>query len=81
VQDALSRAEKEGYRFTYKAHSPDSQGNFTKFSIIARPIEWQEGMRSFYIDESGVLRQTTENRPAAAEDTRVKLIMVPTGVE
>lgn len=39
------------------------------FEIVAVPIQPKKtGNRSFYADETGVIRYTTENRAATAED-------------
>jgi hypothetical protein len=46
-------------------------GRVSRFFVVARPEKYQEGERSFFIDESGVERFTTEDRAATAADPPV----------
>ena len=57
-------AKREGYNLTYTATELD--GRIIHFSLVAQPQRY--GFRSFYLDESGVLRATRENRPATSDD-------------
>ena len=41
-------------------------GRVHNFVLLARPGNY--GYRNFYLDETGVLRATQENRPATAQD-------------
>ncbi len=52
-----------GYRLRYTP-SPGSP----RYSISAQPTTPRTGARSFYMDETGVLRYTKENRVATARD-------------
>jgi hypothetical protein len=54
--------EKNGYRFTFK-------GEKEKFTIIGRPIKFGvSGNRSFFSNESCVIRFTDEDREATVDD-------------
>jgi hypothetical protein len=54
--------EKNGYRFTFK-------GDKEKFTVIGRPIKFGvSGNRSFFSNESGVIRFTEEDREATEKD-------------
>lgn len=54
---------RSGYRFSYERTSIDS------FAITASPLEFgKSGTRNFFADESGVIRFTTEDRAATAND-------------
>ncbi len=58
---------KSGYRFTYKPVIKD--GVVVHYSAVARPVEYEEtGRRSFYTDDSAVIRATTDDRDANAND-------------
>jgi hypothetical protein len=57
-------ARREGYNLSYS--TGEMKGRITHFVILAQPERY--GFRSFYLDESGVLRATRENRPASADD-------------
>jgi hypothetical protein len=55
--------EKDGYRFGYR------QVDREKYVITARPLHFgEEGSRSFFTDESGVIRSKTEDRDPTSED-------------
>jgi len=63
----LATGTKDGYTFTVSTDA----GN-DSFAIYARPITYGEtGMRSFFADETGEIRATTEDRPATSEDLRL----------
>ena len=53
---------KNGYEFRYAR--PDGQ----HYQITATPVQFSEGSRSFFTDESCVIRSTSESRPANAND-------------
>lgn len=54
-----------GYNFEYRADG-------AKYVIVARPNKFDNtGRRSFYTDESGVMRSTGEDRAATAQDRPV----------
>jgi type IV pilus assembly protein PilA len=56
---------KSGYYFHYLAAEPDDVGQVTSFVITADPVSPNTGVRHFYIDETGVIRWTS-NQPADA---------------
>jgi hypothetical protein len=63
--------EKSGYRFTY--HMQSSTAGRAGFVIIGRPVEFgNPGIRSFYGDESGVIRFTEEDREPTSDDPPLK---------
>lgn len=60
---------KSGYRFVYTPGAADVDGRIRTYTITARPIEYkQSGLRSFFTDQTCVIRQTSEDRPATAKD-------------
>ena len=62
VDDVLGSGTKDGYYFTVS-------GGSISFSINADPIvHLSTGKRSFFADESGVIRYTTANAPATSSD-------------
>jgi len=69
-----SSFERSGYRFTYTPGPRDAKGAINSYTIIARPIKYgkvyAEGkmVRSFFTDQSGIIRFTSEERPATATD-------------
>ncbi len=62
IDSALESGVKDGYVF-----GMGSFGNV--FTVNATPLTYgSTGSRSFFYDESGVIRNTRESRPATAED-------------
>lgn len=69
LDPVLEIGQHRGYRFTFIPGPPDQKGRTTSYRVIARPLEYgQTRLRSYYTDESGVIRATTENRVATAQD-------------
>ena len=59
--------EKSGYHFTY---SSDGDSPNTTYKIKGRPMEFGvTGTRSFFTDQSGVIRSTKEDKEPTAEDS------------
>lgn len=67
IDEVLGRGEKAGYRFVYKA-APDADGVIRHYTIVARPLKHPGGGNSYFTDETGVIRMTTEDRDATATD-------------
>jgi hypothetical protein len=58
---------KSGYAFSYELLASTPMG--PRYAIVARPNKFgNTGRRSFYSDESGVVRATGDNRMPNAED-------------
>lgn len=71
-EDATSFTEF-GYRFTYSAGEPDASGNVTQYTVSARPTQFgTTGNRSFFTDESGVIRARDSDGPATKDDRVVE---------
>ena len=62
AQSALSG----GYRLEYTPGPAGSGGSVRTFVLLARPGNF--GYRNFYLDQSGVVHATSENRPAIDQD-------------
>jgi hypothetical protein len=61
---------REGYKFEY---SLIRQGTDGAYSITARPTQFgKTGTQSFYVDETGVIRATKEDRLATADDDPIQ---------
>ena len=73
LDGALASGTKNGYRFKYVASDTDGDGTLDAFQVSARPVEYgKTGNRSFFTDESGVIRSTKEDRPANASNPPVQ---------
>jgi len=67
--ERLVRVENSGYRITYVPGAPDVNGAIKTYTISTRPLEYyQTGRRSYFSDESGVIRKTAEDRAASPKD-------------
>jgi hypothetical protein len=56
------------YRFRYEVRT-DSSGAHTGFILTAQPVSYNEdGVRSYFIDEKGLLHATSDNRTATSSD-------------
>lgn len=66
VRLAAQLAQSVSYQVQYTPGPPDAGGMIRSFSLQARAGNY--GFRNFYLDDSGVLRATRENRPATSED-------------
>ncbi len=69
IDDVLAGGLKSGYKFTYTPGLPDATGHINTYTVVARPPEYgKTGTNSYFTDETGVIRQTSEDRPATATD-------------
>jgi hypothetical protein len=75
VDHILASGTKSGYTFEYSPGPPVEKPppgctpGGTSYTVSARPKEYgKSGGRSFFTDETGVIRQTSEDRAATAKD-------------
>ena len=68
LDDTLTSGRKAGYVFVYKSGTPDKDGRINTYTLVARPVKWQEGLLSIFTDETGKIRGTRENREPTARD-------------
>jgi hypothetical protein len=62
----LTTGTKDGYRFNLNVSEQS-------YKFTAVPVTYdQSGSWSFYVDESGIVRGTADNRPATANDVPVR---------
>jgi len=66
---AAQKAQVGHYTLQYTPGKPDAAGRVTTYTLVARPGNF--GFRSYYTDETGVVRATSEDRPATVEDAPV----------
>ena len=72
IDSVLASGQKSGYNFTYTPGSRDAQGRIFSYTVVAQPATPSvSGNRSFFTDETGVIRITGENRPASVSDTPI----------
>ena len=75
IDNSLSGGRKAGYVFTYKPGPKDKSGMIAAYTVAARPVKWQEGVISFFTDQSGVIRWTKANRAATAKDPSIDSLL------
>jgi type IV pilus assembly protein PilA len=59
---------KSGYAFTY---TPVAATPVTQYTILAVPSSSSTGQRKFFTDQSGVIRQTTDNSTPTVSSTPI----------
>jgi hypothetical protein len=66
----LASGQKSHYTFSYTPGPEDVNGKIQSYTISARPSPECQGkrMRSYFTDQSGVIRVTNEDRPATVND-------------
>src|SRR6202041_778142 len=67
---AAQKAQLGHYNLQYTPGKPDSEGRVTSYTLTARPGNF--GFRSYYTDESGVLRATAEDRAPTVQDAPIQ---------
>jgi hypothetical protein len=70
VRQAAQMAQSDGYQLEYTPGPAEADGTIHNYSLGARAGNY--GYRSFYLDISGVLRATKENRDATSADPPVR---------
>jgi hypothetical protein len=69
IDEQLVSGRKTRYTFTMIVSPTDSCGRITTYAVVARPERFgRDGVRSFFIDESGVIRYAAQNRPPTLLD-------------
>ena len=66
VRKAAQSAQLVHYSVQYIPGRPDSNGRITAYTLTARAGNF--GYRSFYTDETAIVRGTTEDRAATVQD-------------
>jgi hypothetical protein len=68
VDHMLAKGLKNGYIFTYTPGAKDKEGHIATYTLSARPTKRRAGLRSYFADQTGVIRWTNDNRAATAKD-------------
>ncbi len=81
IDERLASGRRAGYVFIYSpgpaVEKPPSAGcprGVKSYTVIARPLKYKDalGPPSLFTDETGVIRITSEDRPASAQDPPVE---------
>jgi len=60
IDSVLASGVKSGYRFAYAPVAIDPSGNVLSYTVTANPVvAGSTGQRSFYTDQTGTIRNTT----------------------
>ena len=70
VRQAAQLAQSDGYQLEYTPGPAEADGAIHNYSLEARAGNY--GYRSFYVDISGVVRATKENRDATSADPPIR---------
>ena len=64
INDRVAEGAYGDYKYTYHLRSTHNDGKLDGFEAIAEPeLKDPDGRRSFYIDETGVIRVESNKRP------------------
>lgn len=69
ARQAAQAAMTGGYSIRYLPDHPDANGNPHAYTLVAVPRNY--GYESYYVDQSGVIRATRDNRAATLQDPPV----------
>jgi hypothetical protein len=68
LANSLTGGTKNNFIFKYSAGARGADENISTYTVIAQPVKWEKGVKSFFTDQTGVIRGTDQNRPARASD-------------
>jgi len=70
IDKQLAGGTRNGYTFIYRAGPPVAPAReIWTYTVVARPTVYgRTGMRNYFTDETGVIRVTTQDREATAND-------------
>src|SRR5512146_1605323 len=68
IDSTLASGRKSGYVFSYIPGKHDADGKVTGFTVLARPQKYEIGRRSYFSNETCILRFTDEDRDATEND-------------
>jgi hypothetical protein len=73
IEPLSGQNERSGYVFSYTPTAPEASGKIPGYVVTARPSDRvRPGRKSFYLDATGTIRATTEDRPATPQDPVVQ---------
>ena len=70
ARDVGQEAMSGGYSIHYTPSQLDAEGNPHAYTLVAIPQNY--GYESLFVDQSGIVRFTRENRPATLQDPPLK---------
>lgn len=72
IDSVVAGGRKHDYTYSYSPGPRNASGRITTYTVLARPVKfgiWEgTGTRDYFTDESGIIRWTSEDRPAIAKD-------------
>jgi hypothetical protein len=70
LDELLAAGKKNGYVFQYNPGPANRRGKITTYTLTARPeIFGETGRKNFFTDETGVIRESLEDREATVADS------------
>ncbi len=73
IEPVLASGKKSGYRFTLVPGGVNARGVTEHYTVSARPLMMVVTVqRSFFTDETGIIRATAENRAATQFDAPIQ---------
>ena len=73
IDAVMASGKKDGYYFHLRAERTVKRSPIRHYTITARPVtRLSNDQRSFFTDDTGVIRFTTKNRDATVKDPAIK---------
>jgi len=73
LEPVIASGKKDDYRYKLKPQKTAPNQPVRHYTLTARPTKrWVRDQKSYFTDETGVIRFTTENRPARATDQPIE---------
>ena len=68
LDSSLTGGTKNNFIFRYSAGARGADGNISTYTVMAQPVKWEKGVKSFFTDQTAVIRGSDQNRPPRASD-------------
>jgi hypothetical protein len=68
LKKSLTDGTKDNFVFKYSAGAKDADGKISTYTVIAQPVKWEKGVKSFFTDQTGVIHGIDQNRPPRGSD-------------
>jgi hypothetical protein len=72
LDSSLTRGTKSNFIFRYSAGPRGGDGKISTYTVVAEPLKWEKGVKSFFTDQTAVIRETDQNRRPRASDVVLK---------
>jgi len=79
VDEDLAAGKKKNYVFTYKPSAPDKDGKINAYTVTARPLKWEKGLKELL--HGSVRGNSVDGREPHAQGKRPGDLIAPAWLE